>query len=87
MNWPDFINGVAFEFVGGLLLWVNVKRILRDKMVRGAVWEVTAFFSAWGWWNTYYYWQLGQYWSWVGGLNIVTANTVWLALAWKYRKS
>jgi hypothetical protein len=82
----DLINGL-FELGGGLLIWLNVKRILKDKMVRGTNWNISGFFWAWGIWNIWYYPSLNQWLSFAGGLLIVLANTVWLALAIKYRKN
>lgn len=80
---PDLINGL-FEFVGSLMIWANVARILKDKEVKGIDWRVTGFFWVWGLWNLFYYPHLDQWWSFAGGVSIVVANTVWLALAWYY---
>ncbi len=83
---PDVINGL-FEGVGGILLWKNVARLYEEKMVRGMHWQVTAFFFVWGLWNLFYYPSLGQWWSFVGGINIALANSVWIALALRYRNN
>lgn len=80
---PDMINGL-FEFGGSLLLWRNVLQLYRDKMVRGLHWGSVAFFAGWGYWNLYYYPALDQWWSFTGGVSIVTANTVWLIQVWYY---
>lgn len=80
----DFING-TFEFLGGFALWGNCVRLYRDQQVRGVSPVYTAFFLSWGYWNLYFYPSLDQWWSFVGGLNIVAANTTWLALMWRYR--
>jgi len=82
----DGINGL-FELLGALLIWMNVYRILRDKMVRGVDWRVTFFFAAWGFWNLYYYPSLHQWLSTAGGVVMVIANVVWVVLAMKYRKN
>lgn len=84
MNSPDVVNG-AFEMLGAVAIWGNVRRILRDKMLKGVDWRVTLFFSAWGYWNLFYYPHLGQWFSFAGGLALVAGNTVWVALALKYR--
>lgn len=86
MNSADFVNGL-FEFVGGLSICMNVRQILRDRKLRGVSLYATGFFTAWGWWNCYYYPSLGQWLSFAGGLFIVSANTVWIILALRYRKS
>ena len=74
---PDFVNG-AFELVGSAMLWRNVWQLHKDKLVKGVHWNATAFFTAWGYWNLYYYPHLDQWFSFAGGLSIVVANTVWL---------
>lgn len=84
MNYADLANG-SFEAVGALAIWGNVVRILRDKMVRGVDWRVTAFFWTWGIWNLWYYPSLEQWFSFFGGIALVAGNTVWVALALKYR--
>jgi hypothetical protein len=83
---PDLINGL-FEAFGGLLLWQNVRRIRRDKQVRGTDWRVTIFFTSWGYWNMFYYPFLSQRVSFVGGLIIAFANSFWIFYAFKYRKN
>jgi hypothetical protein len=80
INIPDLVNG-AFELSGGVVCWLNVKRLLRDRSVQGVDWRVSAFFSAWGFWNLFYYPQLGQWASFAGGVALVIANTTWVVLA------
>ena len=76
---PDHVNG-GFELVGGLLTWLSVRRLVIDKQVKGISWWPILFFTAWGLWNLFYYPYLLQWWSFIGGLFIVVANTVWLVL-------
>lgn len=84
MSWQDFVNGILFELIGGCLLWLNVAKLYEDKQVRGVNWITYAFFACWGIWNLYYYPHLGQWLSFVGGLNVVLANTVWVWMALYY---
>jgi hypothetical protein len=77
MLWPDLING-CFEACGGLLLWMNVYRLYKDKEFKGVSTVPTAFFMGWGYWNLYYYPAVNCPLSFCGGLVIVAANTVWL---------
>lgn len=81
----DLVNGV-FEFCGAAALTMNVKRILRDKQVRGMHWASTIFFTAWSLWNLFYYPALNQWISFAGGCAIALANSTWLALVFIYRK-
>lgn len=66
--------------LGGFVILLNVRRILRDKLVRGFDWRVLGFFTLWGLWNLFYYPHLGQWLSFFGGLWIVLVNTVYLGL-------
>lgn len=81
----DLINGL-FEFCGGLLLWMNVQRLYKDKVFKGVSVVPTAFFMAWGYWNLYFYPAVNAPWSWYGGMVIVAANTVWLGQMIYYSK-
>jgi len=81
----DFINGF-FEMGGGVMCFLNVLRILKDKQVMGVSWGVQAFFASWGWWNLIYYPSLGQWVSFVGGILLVTTNTAWVVLAIYYTR-
>jgi hypothetical protein len=85
MNLFDAANG-TFEVLGSLAVWSNVRRILRDKQVRGVNPSSMAFFWLWGIFNLFYYPSLGQWFSFTGGLALVAGNTVWVFLAWRYRK-
>jgi hypothetical protein len=81
----DAINGL-FEVIGGVLCWINVVKLYRDKTVRGIYWPVVAFFSAWGLWNLHYYPSLGQWCSFWGGVLMTVGNVVWVILAVYYQR-
>jgi hypothetical protein len=81
----DLVNGL-FEAIAGCLLWVNVAAAYRAKQFRGVAILPTAFFALWGYWNLYFYPSLGQWWSFLGGVNVVTANTVWVCQMVYYRE-
>jgi hypothetical protein len=74
---PDIVNG-AFELVGGCMLMTNVLRIYKDKILKGYNPISTVFFTGWGLWNLFYYPHLGQWFSFAGGVFIVTVNSFWL---------
>lgn len=80
---PDIFNGL-FEFIGGCFLCLNLKNLYRDKEVKGVSWLPVVFMSSWGVWNLYYYPSLNQWWSFWGGLWIVSINTTWLAMIYYY---
>jgi len=81
----DLINAI-FELGGGILCWLNVRRLLKDRIVKGISWPVQAFFASWGIWNLYYYPSLGQYLSLYGGIFLVASNITWVVLAIRFRE-
>jgi hypothetical protein len=81
---PDLVNGL-FELIGALSIYGHVRRLRRDREVRGVYWPSVAFFTAWGAWNLFYYPSLGQWFSFTGGFAIATMNTWWVYLLLKYR--
>lgn len=86
MTTPDIINGV-FEVVGGFAMFGNVRRLYKDKQTRGVYGPVQAFFTSWGFWNLYYYPNLNQWMSFLGGSVLVVANFSYIVLMWRYRKN
>ena len=87
MDWADASNAF-FELIGGVFIWMNVAKIRRDHMVRGIFWPTWVFFTAWGWWNVFFYGpHLGQWLSWGAGIFMVIANTTWVYYAVRYRRN
>ncbi len=81
--YPDLINA-AFEGLGTFFVYLNIRRIQRDKIVRGVDWRVMAFFTTWGFWNIFYYPHLGQWSSFVAGISLVIVNVMYLSLMLYY---
>lgn len=82
---PDIINA-CFEFAGGLALFGNVRKLHKDKQVKGVDWRSVFFFWSWGAWNMYYYPSLEQSFSFYAGAMLFGFNTVWLIQMWYYIK-
>ena len=82
----DLTNG-AFELLAAVMVLNHCRVLYRDKAVKGISILSTAFFASWGAWNLYYYPSLGQWWSFAGGVGIVLANALWVALLLRYRKT
>ncbi len=80
---PDIINGL-FEFCGGLFILNHCRVLYHDKKVAGVSLLSTIFFQSWGVWNLYYYPHLDQIFSFLGGLLIVSGNTLWIAMMLYY---
>lgn len=79
MNPADIING-SLELLASLFVLNHCRVLLKDRAVAGVSITSTAFFTLWGVWNCWYYPHLGQFWSFVGGLLVVVANTVYVGL-------
>jgi hypothetical protein len=83
LNLSDLING-GFEATGGILLFNNCRRLYKDKQVKGITISSTVFFSLWGIWNLIFYPINNLIFSFIGGSIIVSANILWIILAWHY---
>ena len=81
---PDTINAV-FEGGGALLLCANIRRLWIDKRLAGVSLIPTVWWNLWGIWNVAYYHLLDQPLSFVCGIGVLAANTVWVSLALFYR--
>ena len=79
----DILNGL-FEIGGALLLLLHCRTLYRDKSVKGMSVAPFVFFTAWGYWNLYYYPSVGCPWSFIGGLAVVAVNTIYLFMLWWY---
>ena len=82
---PDIING-CFEIFGAPFILLSVLKLYRDKEVHGVYWLHPTFFTAWGFWNLYYYPHLGQWVSFAGGIAIVIINMIWVIMLLHYRR-
>jgi len=80
----DLINGL-FESIGGILIWLNVVSILKDKEVKGVNLWASLFYSIWAVWSLFYYGALSQWWSLIGDAVILGGNVIWLWLAIRYK--
>jgi hypothetical protein len=74
---PDLINGM-FEALGGVTTYLNCWQLYKDKEVKGVVWWLNVVYISWGLWNMFYYPHLGQWFSFYGGLVIVSGNCIWI---------
>lgn len=83
MNTFDLING-SFEAVAALFTLNHCRVLLRDRAVAGVSIASMAFFTLWGVWNLWFYPHLGQTWSFAGGVLLVAANAVYVALLCRF---
>ncbi len=83
--WQDSLNGI-FELAGGAFILISCVKLIGDKKVRGVSFIHVGYFSLWGYWNLYYYSNLGQWVSLIGSLSVTLVNTMWLGLIVYYLK-
>lgn len=81
----DYVNG-SFELCGAFAITLGCRQLYRDKIVRGVSVLHLSYFLAWGIWNLYYYPSLDQWFSCVGGIGVVSANAVYVAMLVYYLK-
>jgi hypothetical protein len=86
MTTHDAINAV-FEGGGAIFLCLNVRRLLRDRSVKGVSLLTTGWWTAWGFWNVYFYSAVNTPASFFAGIAVVVVNAVWLALAIYYARA
>lgn len=82
---PDQVNA-CFEGAGAILNIMNIRQILRDKVVHGVTVWPTIFFITWGLWNLFYYRNLNQVTSFVAAGGLVLVNLVWVGLFIFYQR-
>lgn len=82
-NWTDIVNAL-FEFGAIYALWLHISTIRRDKQVHGVSVVATAFFSAWGYWNVFFYPFNSLLLSGVAGACVAIMNTWYVILLLKY---
>lgn len=80
---PDHINAL-FEFGGACAIALSVRRIARDKTIKGMHWAPIAFFTSWGIFNIFYYPAIDQIWSFRAGMLVTMVNLVYLSAIVRY---
>lgn len=81
----DAINAL-FELAGAFFIGLSVKKLYKDKSVRGLHWAQVAFFTCWGYWNIVYYPAIKQQYSFLAGIAVVLVNSVYLGMIFHYRR-
>lgn len=81
----DLINAF-FEGMAGLMVLNHCRVLLRERCVRGVSLLAVLFFTIWGGWNLYYYPALGQVWSGACAVLVTVSNSLYLVLAWRFRR-
>lgn len=81
----DLVNG-SFEGLGGCVVLLSCRRMLKDKEVKGISLAHGLFFLAWGFLNLAFYPSVGALYSFTGSVAVTVANGlwVWLMVYYKY---
>lgn len=80
---PDLINGI-FEAGLAVMITNNIRRLYKDKQVKGVSLLTVVWVTAWGFWNLYFYPAVDAWFSFYAGIAVVLANATWLGLALYY---
>lgn len=83
MHTWDIFNGV-FEFLAAVMVYVNCRRLRRDRKVAGITPWSTVFFLLWGIFNIFFYPSQGLWWSFCCGVLVVVCNLYWIGLVVYY---
>lgn len=81
----DYVNA-AFEACASLAILNHARAVWVSKQARGVSMVSTCFFTAWGFWNVYYYPHLGQRFSFYAGIAVLFAQGAWLGIIWYVRQ-
>lgn len=77
---PDMGNAL-FEAGGAILIWLSVRQLWKDRVIKGVYWPAWFFYMLWGLWNLYYYPSLDQWLSFSAGVVLVSGNAAWVSMA------
>lgn len=86
MTTHDLINA-CFEGGGAIFLCLNVRRLLKDKSVKGVSLLTTSWWTAWGFWNVYFYAAVSCAASFWAGIAVLAVQAVWVVLALHFARA
>ena len=75
-----------FAFVGGIFLFFNCLKLHKDKEIKGVSIVTSIFFFLWSVWNLYYFYELKQWFSLIGGIFMSITNGWWIIIAIYFKK-
>lgn len=82
----DEVNGI-FELLGAVMISLSCIKLAQDRRIAGLSFYHVTYFTAWGWFNVFFYPSQGLFWSFIGGICVVVMNSLWLVgiLYYRYR--
>lgn len=75
----DLINSF-FKYGSGFFILPTLIELYKTQNPQGVSWIHVGFFSIWGIWNLYYFYQLNQKLSAIANLFLIIMNTTWLGM-------
>lgn len=80
----------ALELGGAYFISRSIRKLYRDKIVRGFAWEQVAFYAMWGVLNLFYYPAMGSWYSFYAGIAVTVTNLTYTAMliyyTWRERR-
>lgn len=78
------VGNAIFEFISGCLVWVNIRHLLRARIVVGMHWAHTAYTTAWCIYSMLFFAFLQQWWSFAAGVWLFASYATWLVLLLRF---
>jgi hypothetical protein len=75
-NTIDLINAF-FPFVGCLFVIINIRQMIKDKMMKGSHWLTPLFFYIGQAWGIFFCYSLNQWFSFIGSFMLLVCSIVW----------
>jgi glucose dehydrogenase len=79
------IANALFNWVAALFVILNAYDIFRQKSVAGHTYPSAIFFAVWAFFSIFYFYGLGQWWTFYANLAMAVANGALLVLVFIYR--
>ena len=70
-----------------IILWLNIRCLLRDKQLKGYSIYAACYFASWALWGIYMYWKIDLIWSMIASCVLLAAYICWIGLILWYRWS
>ena len=79
----DLVNSF-FKYGSGFFIIPTIIELYKTQNAEGVSWIHVGFFSIWGVWNLYYFWNLNQKLSALANVFLILMNTTWLLMLLHY---
>ena len=79
----DIVNSFL-KYISGFFIIPTIIELYNTENAEGVSWIHVGFFSLWGVWNLYYFWNLDQKLSALANVFLILMNTTWLVMLLYY---